>query len=75
MGGSTLKSQIESASKYEKYNVNMAKKLDEEGRVFEAILCLEEEVEINQQKCEALKLLGVLYEDNDQDDLAVYALK
>lgn len=52
-----------------------AKQLINEGKIQEAILCLEAEVQINQGNGEAWRILGSLFQENDQDDFAIIALK
>jgi len=43
----------------------VAKKLIAEGKIQEAILCLEAEVQKNKENAEAWRLLGVLFQEND----------
>ena len=49
--------------------------LIDEGKIQEAILCLEAEVQQKQDNAEAWRLLGVLFQENDQDDFAIIALR
>ena len=44
-----------------------AKQLMEEQKMQEAIMCLEAEVQKNSPNTEAWRLLGGLYQENDQD--------
>ena len=41
----------------------------------EAIVCLQAEVQKNQENAEAWRLMGQLYQENDQDDYAIIAFK
>lgn len=52
-----------------------AKALIEEGRIQEAILCLEAEVQRNKQSSEAWRILGQLYQEGDQDEFAILAFR
>ena len=52
-----------------------ARELVEQGKMQEAMLCLEAEVQKNVQNAEAWKLLGQLYQESDQDDKAIIAFK
>ena len=38
-------------------------------------MCLEAEVQKNKENAEAWRLLGVLFQENDQDDFAIIALR
>lgn len=52
-----------------------AKQLIEQQKIQEAILCLEAECQQNKESGEAWRLLGQLYQENDQDDFAICAFK
>ena len=52
-----------------------AKQLIEQGKIQEAVLCLEAEVQHHKESSEAWRLLGQLYQENDQDDFAIIAFK
>ena len=52
-----------------------AKELIEEGKIQEAILCLEAEVQMNKENAEAWRILGQLFQENDQDEFAIIALR
>ncbi len=52
-----------------------AKNLIEENKSQEAILCLEAEVQENRENSEAWRILGQLYQENDQDNFAIIALR
>ena len=52
-----------------------ARELVEQGKMQEAMLCLEAEVQKNPQNHEAWKLLGQLYQESDQDEKAIIAFK
>ena len=54
--------------------LKMAKQLIEEGRIQDAILCLEAEVQRNNENAEAWRLLGQLFQETDQDNFAIVAL-
>ena len=55
--------------------VALAKQLIQEGRVQEAIVCLQAEVQKNLENAEAWRIMGQLYQENDQDDYAIIAFK
>jgi len=55
--------------------VAYAKMLIEENKAQDAILCLEAEVQKNKANSEAWRMLGQLYQENDQDDFAIIALR
>lgn len=55
--------------------LGMAKELVENGRAQEAIVCLQAEVQKNAENAEAWRLMGQLYQENDQDDYAIIAFK
>lgn len=56
-------------------NLKLAKQLVEEGKTQEAILCLEAEVQKNHENAEAWRLMGQLFQENDQDDFAIISFK
>ena len=47
----------------------------DDGKIQEAILCLEAEVQSNKENAEAWRLLGQLFQENDQDEFAIIALR
>ena len=55
--------------------MDRAKELIEQGKIQEAILCLEAEVQKNKENAEGWRILGSLYQENDQDNFAIVALK
>ena len=52
-----------------------AKNLVEERQSQEAIVCLQAEVQKNPENAAAWRLMGQLYQENDQDDYAIIAFK
>ena len=62
-------------TKSDVYRLELAKKLIEDNKSQEAILCLEAEVQENKENSEAWRILGQLYQENDQDNYAIVALK
>eukprot|EP00347_Sterkiella_histriomuscorum_P009094 403342540 len=55
--------------------LKIAKQLVEEGQSQEAVVCLQAEVTKNPENAEAWRLMGQLYQENDQDELAILAFK
>ena len=55
--------------------LTLSKQLIEDGRVQEAIICLQAEVQQNLENAEAWRLMGQLYQENDFDDVAIIAFK
>ncbi len=53
----------------------MAKKFNEDGQVDKARQCLEAEVQKNAENAEAWRMLGQIFQEFDQDDQALVALK
>jgi len=49
--------------------------LIEAQKIQDAILCLEAEVQENAQNAEAWRILGQLYQENDQDEFAMIAFR
>ena len=71
--------QFQEENKYKEMQdvdlVAIAKELIEQCKAQEAILCLEAEVQNNKQNSQAWRILGQLYQENDQDDFAILAFK
>ena len=58
----------------EKEPETRAKELIENGRIDDAILALEAEVQKNPDNASAWRLLGQLHQENDEDDKAIVCL-
>ena len=55
--------------------MSKAMTLIDQGQIQEAVLCLEAEVQKNKENATAWRMLGQLFQENDQDDYAIIALK
>ena len=52
-----------------------AKQLIEDQQIQEAILCLDAEVQKNKENAEGWRMLGQLFQESDQDEYAIIALR
>jgi len=55
--------------------MKVVKALIEDNKSQEAIICLQAEVQKNPDNAEAWRLMGQIYQENDQDEFAIIAFK